>query len=123
MTDREWIFKVVDSFYDKAKTDVLIGYHFRVIADFDTHIPRIASFWEIQLLGSPSRPLSEPFDVMNIHVKMGIHRGEVGRWLLLFRKTLDEQASLHPEFSEMKDLWLKRLEFFEGVFLRFLGFK
>lgn len=123
MTPQDWIFQVVSRFYDKAKTDVLIGYHFRVIKDFDSHIPRIASFWDMQLLGKTEREISEPFDVMNIHQKMGIHRGEVGRWLLLFRKTLDEEIALHPEFSDLKELWLKRLEFFEGVFLRFLGFK
>lgn len=123
MKDVDWIFAVVDAFYAKAKTDVLIGYHFRVIEDFDTHIPRISAFWEIQLLGSTNRTLSEPFDVARIHQMMGIHRGELGRWLLLFRKTLEEQTEAHPEFSHMKELWLERLKFFENVFLRLLSFQ
>jgi hypothetical protein len=37
MTKPGWILAVVDSFYDKAKTDVLIGYHFRNIKDFEEH--------------------------------------------------------------------------------------
>lgn len=121
MTEREWIFKVVDSFYQKARFDVLIGYHFRNIEDFDEHIPRIASFWEIQLLGSSSRPLSRPFDVMNLHAPLHIKRGELGRWLLLFKKTLEEEISDHSEFLNLKELWLERLSFFEKIFLRFFG--
>lgn len=122
MNQDEWIIKVVDSFYQKAKTDILIGYHFRVISDFDTHIPRIASFWEMQLLGKSSREISRPFDLMKIHMPLNIKKGELGRWLLLFKKTLEEQTKMHPEFLVLKDLWLTRLDFFEGVFLRFFGF-
>lgn len=121
MTESEWIFNVVDSFYQKAKVDVLIGYHFRIIKDFDTHIPRIASFWELQLLGTTSRPLEKPFNVVGLHLPMGIKRGELGRWLLLFRQSLKHETQKHPEMENLSILWDERLTFFEGVFLRFLG--
>lgn len=117
MTTEDWIFTVVDSFYQKAKVDVLIGYHFRKIKDFDEHIPRIASFWELQLLGKSSRPLSHPFDVANLHLALPIKKGEVGRWLVLFRKTLEE----NPGLPELMAKWEERLKFFEGVFLRFFS--
>jgi len=117
MTPQELIFQVVDSFYDKAKTDILIGYHFRVIEDFDTHIPRIAAFWEMQLLGSTKREFGDKFDLINIHTPLVIKRGELGRWLLLFKKTMDEKMTA-PEFENLKQLWLTRLDFFEKVFLR-----
>lgn len=123
MTKPEWIYRVVDAFYQKAKTDVLIGYHFRIIKDFETHIPRIASFWDLQLLGSTERALTEPFDVMKAHIPLQIKRGELGRWLVLFRKTLAEDMASEPELVELKELWLTKLVFFEGVFLRFFGFK
>lgn len=123
MNEADWIFNVVSSFYDKAKTDVLIGYHFRNISDFDEHIPRIAIFWDLQLLGSTQRKLNGPFDVMKAHIPLGIKRGEIGRWLVLLKKTLDEQALLHPEFNQLKESWLMKLTFFEGVFLRFFGFQ
>jgi truncated hemoglobin YjbI len=123
MTERDWILHVVHAFYQKAKDDVLIGYHFRIIKDFDTHIPRIATFWDLQLLGSTLRPFTEPFDVMKVHIPLQIKRGELGRWLLLFRKTLDEETASRPEFTALKELWLTRLKFFEGVFLRFFGFE
>ena len=121
MTNEDWILQVVQHFYDKAKVDVLIGYHFRVIKDFETHIPRIAAFWDMQLLAKTERDYGDPFDVMAVHLPMVIKRGEVGRWLVLFKKTLDEETMIHPEFSDLKEKWLKRLDFFEGVFLRFLG--
>lgn len=122
MTDNEWIYSVVESFYDKAKIDILIGYHFRVIQDFDEHIPRIVTFWELQLLGKASRPIEKPFDIMKPHMPLGIKRGEIGRWLVLFRKTLDEQVALHPEKKPLREQWEKKLVDFEGKFLRFFGF-
>lgn len=121
MNEREWIFSVVDGFYDKARTDILIGYHFRNIADFDEHIPRIATFWEIQLLGSSERQLSSPFDVVNTHLPLGIKKGELGRWIVLFRQTLSEKLESSPEFKGLEKLWQERINFFQGVFSRFLG--
>lgn len=123
MNATDWIFQVVHAFYEKAKNDVLIGYHFRIIKDFESHIPRISTFWELQLLGSTQRTLSEPFDVLKVHIPLQIKRGELGRWLLLFKKTLEEETLRHPEFADLKELWLTRLSFFEGVFLRFFGFQ
>ena len=123
MSQSDWIFLVVEAFYQKAKNDILIGYHFRIIENFETHIPRIAAFWDMQLLGSPLKPQTEPFDLMKVHIPLQIKRGELGRWLVLFRKTLEEQTLKHPEHSEFKELWLIRLNFFEGVFLRFFGFE
>lgn len=121
MTREEWIFQVVDSFYEKAKSDILIGYHFRNIKDFDEHIPRIAAFWELQLLGASQRKIEKPFDVVNLHNPLGIKKGELGRWVLLFRRTLDEKLATNNEFAEMGKLWNERITFFEGVFSRFLG--
>jgi hemoglobin len=115
---QRWIETVVRSFYDKAKTDILIGYHFRIIPDFELHIPRIAAFWEIQLLGQTQRRLEKNFDIIKTHLPLGIKPGELGRWLILFRKALTETS----EFPELKSVWEERLAFFEGVFLRSLRF-
>lgn len=119
MKEHEWILRVTSRFYDKAKNDILIGYHFRNIKDFDTHIPRIASFWDFQILGKTIRDFGGPYDVMGLHFPLGIKRGELDRWLLLLRKTLDEETP--SEFNELKEKWLERLNFFNGVFSRFLG--
>ena len=74
MSDTDWILNIVQRFYDKAKSDILIGYHFRNIADFETHIPRIASFWEIQLLGKTHRVIDQNFDVLKAHLPLGIKK-------------------------------------------------
>jgi truncated hemoglobin YjbI len=122
MNANDWILQVVTAFYDQAKTDILIGYHFRIIENFEEHIPRIATFWELQLLGKMSRELKEPFDVMKVHLPMGIKRGELGRWLLLFRKTLDTEVAKHPEMQDLKTEWNAKLDHFEKIFIRFLKF-
>lgn len=119
MTKEEWIFRIVERFYDKAKIDVLIGYHFRHIQDFDTHIPRIASFWELQLLGKTERKVDEPFDLIKVHIPLSLKRGELGRWLVLFRKTMEEEKI--PEMEELKLEWEEKLKHFEAIFLRFFG--
>lgn len=121
MTKQEWILKVIESFYDKAKTDVLIGYHFRIIEDFESHIPRIVAFWELQLLGQSEREISGSFDIVKVHLPLGIKKGELGRWIVLFRKTLDEKTSQYPEMKDLKELWITKIQFFEGIFSRFLG--
>ena len=49
--DYDTLLEIIYGFYELAKRDVMIGYHFRVIEDFDEHIPRIADFWNLQLNG------------------------------------------------------------------------
>ena len=121
MSQEEWILEVVKSFYDKARTDVLIGYHFRHIQDFESHIPRIAVFWEVQLLGATSKEVTAPFDVMKAHDPLPLKKGELGRWMVLMQKTLEESVRRHPEHLQLKTKWEERLKFFEGVFSRFYG--
>ena len=117
MKPEEFILNTVEKFYAKATTDFLIGYHFRHITDFETHIPRIASFWDIQLLGAPTRSLEAPFDVINKHIPLMIKPGEVGRWVVLFKEALLEQEKIHPDFLEMIQKWHIKLEFFREKFL------
>lgn len=121
MTNEEWIYQVVDSFYQKARHDVLIGYHFRNIKDFDHHIPRIAAFWDLQLLGSTKKTLHAPFDLFNLHNVLGLKRGELGRWMVLFKQSLEHELELHPEFEAMGVLWNERLNFFQVKFSRLFG--
>lgn len=117
MSASEFILKTVEKFYAKATTDFLIGYHFRHITDFDSHIPRIATFWDIQLLGAPSRPLDEPFDVINKHIPLMIKPGEVGRWVVLFKEVLNEEKYHSPQYLDLIEKWFLKLEFFREKFL------
>lgn len=119
MSDADWILSVVESFYAKAKIDVLIGYHFRNVKDFDEHIPRIASFWDLRLLGKTNRNFGKPFDLMSVHTALPIKPGELGRWMVLFRRTLDEKLTETPEKSSLAKEWREKLVQFEGIFSRF----
>jgi truncated hemoglobin YjbI len=103
--------RVVRSFYEKAKSDILIGYHFRHIHDFDTHIPRIIHFWEIQLLGASLT--MEPFDLIGAHKALGIKVGEVNRWVKLFLETMDEEK-IDPD---LKTQWSEKTLLFRDRFL------
>ena len=105
------IAKVVHSFYQIARQDILIGYHFRRIEDFDQHIPRIIHFWEIQLQGAPLK--MEPFDLIHAHMPLGIKVGEVNRWVKLFLETL-EAEKIDPTLA-LK--WKQKVELFQKRFL------
>jgi len=120
MNEQELVSKIIISFYEKARKDVLIGYHFRHIQDFETHIPRIISFWEVQLLGKTESKIFPPFDLFNVHTPLNIKPGELGRWMVLFKKTLDEEFEDVQE-TELKQRWLEKLLFFELSFRRFFG--
>jgi truncated hemoglobin YjbI len=122
MNQHDWIKNIVTCFYDKAKSDILIGYHFRHIEDFDEHIPRIISFWEIQLLGKSLSPVENNFDVLNIHVPLHIKRGELGRWLILLKETIHQELLRTPEMKELSEVWMKKLDFFEKTFSGFFRF-
>jgi len=111
---REELAPIVEAFYEKAKADVLIGYHFRRIEDFAVHIPRIVEFWEIQLQGKSLPKSSPPFDVIGAHLPLGIHRGEVGRWVRLFEDVLRADRTLSVG---LKQKWQEKLLHFEKVFL------
>ncbi len=113
-TEKQMIEEVVRAFYAKARTDILIGYHFQRIADFETHLPRIFAFWELQLLGKTERVLTEPLDAIRAHIPLNIHTGEVNRWVKLFLETLQES----PVSDELKSRWPEKVAHFQQVFLR-----
>ena len=114
MNKNEIISQVVHEFYAKAKTDFMIGYHFRVIDDFDTHIPRIITFWEIQLLGEKPKVEIPPFDLINIHRPLNIKKGELGRWVSLFQETLNNVS----KDQDLNNKWNEKVEFFRDRMLK-----
>ncbi len=118
---RELIYTVVESFYERATKDILIGYHFDKFSSPEVlaaHLERITSFWEMQLTGSTSKPLEAPFHLLFTHLQLKIKRGELGRWIVLFHQTLDDlEANVeHPNIKVMNDLWKKRIALFEERF-------
>lgn len=124
--NRDYIHHITTAFYTKAVSDVVIGYHFRKIATmqghhplkppieaFSDHIPRIVDFWSMQLLQAPLPEGSEPFDLIDVHRQLSLRLGELGRWITLFKETLDEEPD-----HELKVLWLEKVDHFESIFKR-----
>jgi truncated hemoglobin YjbI len=106
--------EIVKSFYARATNDILIGYHFRVIDDFESHFPRIADFWQLQLTGKMDHPQSLPFDIVTKHVPLKIKTGEVDRWGLLFSKTLDEYVVSSKITEDDKIFWMQKIQIFKN---------
>lgn len=132
-SQKEFIDLIVDEFYRVATTDILIGHHFRKIAikeavpghplrppleAFAHHLPRIKSFWYIQLLGEPRAQEQAPFDLIELHRNMSIRMGELNRWLLLFREILRSQSQevSNPALIDLAKNWEEKLKIFEDKF-------
>jgi hemoglobin len=90
--DRRDCERLVRAFYARALLDPLIGWIFVDVAklDLETHIPRIAAFWESVLLGSQTYGggAFQPHAVL--HTQVGLRAGHFERWLTLWRATVDE---------------------------------
>lgn len=120
----EIIEEIVDTFYEKAVKDILIGYHFRKIqkgdnlvpslSDFAHHLPRIKIFWKSQLIKDFKS--SEKFNLKESHKPLKIRKGELDRFILLFNKTLDVFES--KDINLIKD-WRSKLQFFKSQFHKF----
>lgn len=120
---RDLIYAVVESFYQKAMSDVLIGYHFYQFGKaevLEPHLQRITSFWEMQLTGTTTVPLEGPFHLLYTHLQLNLKRGELGRWIVLFHQTLDalevEVKDEFPQVTELNILWKERIALFEQRF-------
>lgn len=112
--NRESIDQVVRDFYTKAVNDIIIGYHFRHIQNFDTHIPRIVDFWELQLTGKTVHPKSLPFNLLQVHAPLKFTSGQLDRWVLLFLETLT-----HSKIGiSAKQAWEEKVQHFQQIFCK-----
>lgn len=106
------ILAIIQRFYDTVKKDTLIGYHFRFIEDFETHIPRIADFWNLQMNGQLQDKKNLPFKLIEEHKDRGIKRAEMGRWITLFSQNLDYFEQENKIDHEQKLLFIQKVEHF-----------
>ena len=122
----EFIKTVVDSFYNKAKVDIIIGYHFRHIDNFNDHLPKIYLFWCLQLLELNAQEKKELIsnasleNIIKKHEYLKIKKGEVGRWVLLFQQTIDStflNLEKPEEFRLLKQKMTQKTEHFHRIFL------
>lgn len=99
---------IVEEFYHKALADEFLGYHFRAIEHFDNHLIRVQLFWIEQLTDQKSN-LS--FNLIKSHQALPIKSGELGRWLTLFKESINKSAP-----PQLQAKWFKKLDFFKMVF-------
>ena len=115
MLTPEQIQTVIEDFYAKAVVDPIIGFHFRKIQEcesadpmkptidaFANHIPRIVNFWRMQLR-EEYKLETEPFNLIKAHSHLGLKRGQVDRWLILFNETLDSSGFDAEEIQVWKE--------------------
>lgn len=89
ITNRADIEALLWAFYGAALVDPVLGPIFRIAEmDLATHLPRIASFWEVTLLGTGTytgRPMQLH---RHLAATAGLAAVHFERWLVLWRQTL-----------------------------------
>ena len=87
--------KLLINFYDKVKTNPVIGFIFNDIAkvNWEQHLPIIINFWETILLDNPVYKKN----AMEVHYALNrivpLEKKHFDTWLNLFFESVDEQFS------------------------------
>lgn len=89
--DLDGIKLMVDRFYDRIKTDELLGgiFHAAIGNHWDTHLEKMYRFWQQLLFHEPVYH-GRPFDK---HRDLPVQPQHFERWLFLFNQTIDEHFS------------------------------
>jgi len=93
ITSRADIELVIKEFYDQLLVDEVVGYLFTEVVnlDLEKHLPKLADFWEDQLLGS-NKYSGNPMKVhMDLHLKESLTKEHFDRWLSFFNQTIDSR--------------------------------
>lgn len=93
--------QVVDSFYDRARSDAVLGPRFSVVADWPEHKAKLTHFWWVALGGPAYAPYR--YRVVEAHRIVGVRSEEITHWLRLFA---DCVRSTLPE--PLAEAWLRR---------------
>ena len=82
----------INSFYNKVKTDPVIGIIFTQVVqlDWEHHIPVIVDFWESILLDNPVYKRNAMAVHYELNRKYPLQQKHFDSWLGLFNTTLDE---------------------------------
>lgn len=94
ISNRDDISELVNDFYDRIRTDDLLGVIFNeTIDDWDEHLDKLTDFWDSMLLGANNfkgRPMRAHFQV-DAKYNHSISQQHFERWLGLWFATLDEK--------------------------------
>lgn len=94
---RKDIEQLVKDFYEKAVADEEIGYIFTDVAgiNLEHHLPVIADFWEMLLLGTVNFQAKHRRSPMQTHHALNdkerLRLDHFSRWVELFCETVDEK--------------------------------
>lgn len=94
---------LVNRFYDRAKTDPLIGFFFSEVVpvNWPEHLPRMYDFWESIAFGTAGYK-GEPMTVhMELNRKQTMEPAHFKRWVELFHATIESNFS-GPKADELK---------------------
>ena len=108
---RKHIITLVDRFYDKVKSDPLLGPVFNHV-DWPHHLPIMYDFWSSMLLGDQTyrgNPLQR-------HLNLAIERDHFNQWLVLFTDTVNE----HFEGEKSEEIKM-RAQAIAGIFQHKMG--
>lgn len=111
--------KVVDAFYDRIRTDELLGKIFNeVIQDqWPTHLEKLYRFWQTVLFDEHTYSGS-PFAV---HAKLPVAFEHFERWIQLFNETIDAHFSgekadqMKNQGKRMAAIFHSKIEFFKNL--------
>lgn len=92
ITDRKDIELLVNTFYDKVEKNKVLGYIFNdvVKVDWETHLPKMYSFWASILLGEHSFSGNPMQKHVALSKQTEMNEKEFSEWIDLFTKTVDE---------------------------------
>lgn len=92
ISNRADIQQLVDTFYNKVRSDEVIGYLFNEVAQVNWahHLPRMYDFWENIIFQTGSFK-GNPMPVhVQLHEKSPLTKEHFARWQQLFLATVDE---------------------------------
>jgi hemoglobin len=92
ITTRADIEKLIIRFYEKVKTDDVIGFIFTEVVkmNWPHHIPLIVDFWETILLDNPVYKSNAMEVHYTLNRKVRLEEKHFNQWVKLFVGTIDE---------------------------------
>ncbi len=90
--NRKDIEKLINAFYDKVKTDAVIGYLFNDVAkvNWDMHLPKMYDFWENILFYTANYEGNPMLKHKELHQKSPMTKVHFQHWNALFIQTVDK---------------------------------
>lgn len=91
INDRKDIELLINTFYDKVKTNAKLRFIFTDVAkvDWEKHLPKMYSFWASLLLGENSFSGNPMLKHIELSKQTAMTELEFAEWLLLFDETID----------------------------------